>query len=150
MANRFEYKVVELREGMIGGKMSGDKLEKLLNQQARDGWQLRAITSVDVKGRVGPGGVEGLLVTFERPDRLTRRAGRSVRRGVAVVAAADMPGGAPGRGGADTPAGTGTHPRRVVSSARGLAVGSGDRARRSARPPSRPARPGRPRPAGRR
>lgn len=67
MANRFEYKVVELREGMIGGKMSGDKLEKLLNQQAHEGWQLRAITSVDVKGRVGPGGVEGLLVTFERP-----------------------------------------------------------------------------------
>lgn len=67
MANRYEYKVVELREGMIGGKMSGDKLEKLLNQHAREGWQLRAITSVDVKGRIGPGGVEGLLVTFERP-----------------------------------------------------------------------------------
>jgi hypothetical protein len=67
MANRFEYKVEELREGMIGGKMSGDKLEKLLNENARDGWQLRAITSVDVKGRVGPGSVEGLLVTFERP-----------------------------------------------------------------------------------
>ena len=67
MANRFEYKVEELREGMLGGKMSGDKLEKLLNENAREGWQLRAITSVDVKGRVGPGGVEGLLVTFERP-----------------------------------------------------------------------------------
>jgi Domain of unknown function (DUF4177) len=67
MANRFEYRVAELREGMIGGKMSGDKLEKLLNQHAREGWQLRAITSVDVKGRIGPGGVEGLLVTFERP-----------------------------------------------------------------------------------
>ena len=67
MANRFEYKVAEVREGMIGGKMSGDKLEKLLNQHAREGWQLRAITSVDVKGRIGPGGVEGLLVTFERP-----------------------------------------------------------------------------------
>ena len=67
MANRFEYKVEELREGMIGGKMSGDKLEKLLNQHAREGWQLRAITSVDVKGRVGPGGVDGLLITFERP-----------------------------------------------------------------------------------
>ena len=25
---RFEYEVVELREGMIGGKMSGDELEK--------------------------------------------------------------------------------------------------------------------------
>jgi hypothetical protein len=67
MANRYEYKVEELREGMVGGKMSGDKLEKLLNETAREGWQLRAITSVQVKGRVGPGGVEGLLVTFERP-----------------------------------------------------------------------------------
>jgi Domain of unknown function (DUF4177) len=62
-----EYKVVELREGLIGGKMSGDKLEKVLNENARDGWQLKAITATEVKGRVGPGGVEGILVTFERP-----------------------------------------------------------------------------------
>ena len=67
MAGRFEYRVVEVREGLIGGKMSGDKLEKLLNEHAREGWQLRTITSTEVKGRVGPGGVEGLLVTFERP-----------------------------------------------------------------------------------
>jgi hypothetical protein len=63
---RYEYKVVELREGLMGGKMSGGKLEKTLNDQARDGWQLKAITAVEVKGRVGPGGVEGVLVTFER------------------------------------------------------------------------------------
>jgi hypothetical protein len=67
MATRFEYRVVELREGMIGGKMSGGKLEKVLNEHAREGWQLKALTSVEVKGRIGPGGVEGLLVTFERP-----------------------------------------------------------------------------------
>ena len=66
MANRYEYSVVELREGMIGGKMSGDKLEKVLNEHGGNGWQLRAITAVEVKGRVGPGGVEGILVTFER------------------------------------------------------------------------------------
>jgi hypothetical protein len=66
MAGRYEYKVVELREKLMGGKMSGDKLEKILNQHAGEGWQLRAITSADVKGRIGPGGVEGLLVTFER------------------------------------------------------------------------------------
>jgi predicted ABC-type sugar transport system permease subunit len=66
MANRYEYKVVELREGLVGGKMSGDKLEKALNQHASQGWQLKAITAVEVKGRVGPGGVEGILVTFER------------------------------------------------------------------------------------
>jgi uncharacterized protein DUF4177 len=62
----YEYRVVELREGLIGGKMSGDKLEKVLNEHAREGWQLKAITSTEVKGRVGPGAVEGLLVTFER------------------------------------------------------------------------------------
>lgn len=62
----YEYKVVQLREGMIGGKMSDTKLERVLNEWAAKGWQLKAITAVDVKGRVGPGGVEGLLVTFER------------------------------------------------------------------------------------
>ena len=63
----YEYTVVELREGMIGSKMSGNKLESTLNEHAAKGWQLKAITSVTVKGRVGPGGVDGLLVTFERP-----------------------------------------------------------------------------------
>ena len=67
MANRYEYAVVELREGMLGGKMSGDKLEKVLNSHAEEGWQVKAITSVQIKGRVGPGGVDGILVTFERP-----------------------------------------------------------------------------------
>ncbi len=62
----YEYRVVELREKMIGGKMSGDRLQKLLNENAQHGWQLKAITAVDVKGRVGPGGVDGLLITFER------------------------------------------------------------------------------------
>jgi hypothetical protein len=62
----YEYKVVEVREKMIGGKMSGEKLEKLLNEHGSQGWQLKSITAADIKGRIGPGGVEGLLVTFER------------------------------------------------------------------------------------
>jgi Domain of unknown function (DUF4177) len=64
---RFEYKVAQLREGMLGGKLSGDKLQDVLNEHAREGWQLKDITAVDVKGRIGPGAVEGVLVTFERP-----------------------------------------------------------------------------------
>lgn len=62
----YAYKVVEIREKMIGGRMATDKLEKILNDNAKDGWRLKAITSADVKGRVGPGGVEGLLITFEK------------------------------------------------------------------------------------
>jgi hypothetical protein len=63
----YTYKVVEIREKMLGGKMSGDKLQDVLNEQAAQGWRLKAVTSTEVKGRVGPGGVEGLVVTFERP-----------------------------------------------------------------------------------
>jgi len=66
MAQRYEYKVVELRERLLGGKMSGGKVEKILNDAAADGWRLKAITTADIKGRIGPGGVEGVLVTFER------------------------------------------------------------------------------------
>jgi hypothetical protein len=62
----YEYKVVQVREGLIGGKMSADKLEKVLNEWAGKGWQLKAVTAVEVKGRIGPGGTEGVLVTFER------------------------------------------------------------------------------------
>ena len=67
MARRYEYKVVQLRESLMGGKLSDSKLEGVLNDAAGDGWQLKAITAADVKGRIGPGGVDGLLVTFERP-----------------------------------------------------------------------------------
>ncbi|PXY29976.1 DUF4177 domain-containing protein [Prauserella sp. PE36] len=66
MADRYEYKVVEIREKMIGGKMSGARLENVLNDHAAEGWRLKAITTAEVKGRLGPGGVEGVLVTFER------------------------------------------------------------------------------------
>lgn len=66
-SQRYDYKVVELREGMLGGKMSGNKLQDVLNEHAEDGWQVKAVTAVEVKGRVGPGGVDGVLVTLERP-----------------------------------------------------------------------------------
>ena len=62
----YEYKVVQVREGLVGGKMSADKLEKVLNEWAEKGWQLKSVTAVEVKGRIGPGGTEGVLVTFER------------------------------------------------------------------------------------
>ena len=54
MQQRFEYLVVEIREGMVGGKMSGDKVEGVLNEKARDGWQLKALTVADVRGTHRP------------------------------------------------------------------------------------------------
>ena len=56
MADRYEYRVIELREGLMGGKMSGERLQKVLNEQASQRWQLKAITAVEVKGRIGPVG----------------------------------------------------------------------------------------------
>ena len=65
----FAYKVVEIREKMIGGKMSGEKLERLLNDHGSQGWQLKAITSTDVKGRMGPGERRGPVGDVRRPTR---------------------------------------------------------------------------------
>jgi hypothetical protein len=62
----YQYKVVEMSENVIGGKVSGEELETLLNEHGRDGWQLKSVTAVDVKDRGGPGDDKGVLVTFER------------------------------------------------------------------------------------
>lgn len=50
---RYEYTVAQLHEGMVDG--SGREAEKGLNEHAAQGWQLKAITAVDVKGGSGPG-----------------------------------------------------------------------------------------------
>lgn len=62
----YEYKCVELRSKMFGGALSGEKLEKILNEHARQGWRFKTMSAVDVKGRIGPGGTDWLLITFER------------------------------------------------------------------------------------
>ena len=54
-----EYKVVELREGLIGGKMSARKLEKELNRHAADGWRYKSLTSVDVRAGWGQAALTG-------------------------------------------------------------------------------------------
>lgn len=64
---RYEYKVVPVREALFGGKIDAGKVEDVLNEHARDGWQLKGLTGAKVRGRVGPSGTDGLLATFERP-----------------------------------------------------------------------------------
>jgi hypothetical protein len=64
---RYEYQVEILRSSMVGDKMDSGAVEELLNDRARDGWQLKSLTATQVKGRIGPGGTEGLLAVFERP-----------------------------------------------------------------------------------
>ena len=67
MTQRYEYKVETIRSSMVGDKMDSDSVEESLNDQAREGWQLKSLTATQVKGRIGPGGTEGLLAVFERP-----------------------------------------------------------------------------------
>ena len=67
MMQRYEYKTETIRSSMMGDKMDGGDVEKLLNERAGEGWQLKSLTATTVKGRLGPGGTEGLLAIFERP-----------------------------------------------------------------------------------
>ena len=67
MAQRYEYMVETIRSSMVGDKIDSGAVENSLNDRARDGWQLKSLTATQVKGRIGPGGTEGLLAVFERP-----------------------------------------------------------------------------------
>jgi hypothetical protein len=64
---QMEYKVETVRASLMGEKMDAGGIEKRLNERAREGWALKSVTETTVKGRVGPGGTEGLLLVFERP-----------------------------------------------------------------------------------
>jgi tryptophan 2,3-dioxygenase len=66
----YEYGVVTLRATLVGDKMNVADLQKTLNQWSANGWRVRSIVETQVSGRVGPGGVEGLIIVFER--RLTQ------------------------------------------------------------------------------
>ena len=61
MAARYEYKVLELREKWIGGRLSSDELEKMLNEHAAQGWRLKALRTVG-----GEVNALRIFVTFER------------------------------------------------------------------------------------
>ena len=67
MAQRFEYKAETIRSSLVGDKMDHGGVEELLNERAEEGWQLKSLIATTVKGRIGPGGTEGLLAVFERP-----------------------------------------------------------------------------------
>lgn len=63
---RYEYDVVELREKLLDGKGSAPtiKLRGLLNDRARDGWQLKHLVGAEVAGLIGKR--DGWMVIFER------------------------------------------------------------------------------------
>jgi hypothetical protein len=74
MAARYEYKVVQLREKVIGGKLSGDQLEQVLKERAAKGWQLKFQTTAG--GELNP---LRILFTFERQTAGQRQPGRRPR-----------------------------------------------------------------------
>ena len=67
MTQRFEYKVEAVRSSLVGDKIDSGGVEEMLNDRAREGWQLKTLSGAQVKGRIGPGATEGLLAVFERP-----------------------------------------------------------------------------------
>lgn len=62
-----EYKVDIVRSTIIGDRVEHNQVELILNDRAADGWALKSAVETEVRGRVGPGGVMGLMLIFERP-----------------------------------------------------------------------------------
>jgi hypothetical protein len=63
---RYEYLCIQVRERWAGQYVDADQVQQALNENAAYGWQLKAITSVDVAARLA-GPTDGVLLTFERP-----------------------------------------------------------------------------------
>ena len=62
----YGYQVIELRTTLIGDRTNGGDLALTLDQAASQGWRVKSIQRVPVKGRVGPGGTDGLIAILER------------------------------------------------------------------------------------
>ena len=62
----FEYKVETVRETLVGDKVDTGGVQDVLDERAKEGWRLHSAVDTKVKGRIGPGGSEGLLLIFER------------------------------------------------------------------------------------
>lgn len=62
----YEYKTETVRTSLVGDKMDAGDIEDLLNERASEGWRLKSVTETTVRGRIGPGASEGLLLVFER------------------------------------------------------------------------------------
>jgi cobalamin-dependent methionine synthase I len=62
----YEYRVLVLRQTLVGDHMKTDELEATLNQWAASGWEPHLMTETEVKGRMGPGGTGGLVIVMRR------------------------------------------------------------------------------------
>jgi hypothetical protein len=62
----YEYAIEVVRETLVGDRINTDALKQLLTRYSESGWRLKTCTETSVKGRMGPGGVSGLILIFER------------------------------------------------------------------------------------
>ena len=63
---RWETKVVELREGRFRGAFTPAMLEKMVQDEGANGWEVKAVIDVD---KIAGGGKNrgGLLILLQRP-----------------------------------------------------------------------------------
>ena len=62
----YEYRAISVRQKIFGDKIDVGEVDQTLNQWASQGWRVKSITEASVGGRLGPGGVSGLMIVFER------------------------------------------------------------------------------------
>jgi hypothetical protein len=62
----YDYRVVAIRQRMIGDKIDVGEVQKTLSDWAAQGWHVKSVIETSVAGRLGPGGVSGPMIIFER------------------------------------------------------------------------------------
>lgn len=64
---KIEYRVDIVRSRIIGDRVDHSEMQLTLNDRAADGWALKFCIETQVQARMGPGGMSGVMLIFERP-----------------------------------------------------------------------------------
>jgi hypothetical protein len=62
-----EYRVEIVRSKIVGDRVDQGEVALMMNDVAAEGWRFTFALDTEVKARVGPGGMSGVMLFFERP-----------------------------------------------------------------------------------
>lgn len=62
-----EYRCEIVRSRVVGDRVDHHEVALAMNDVAAEGWRFTFALDTEVKARVGPGGMSGVMLFFERP-----------------------------------------------------------------------------------
>lgn len=69
-----EYKVISQKDKWFSGRFAPETIQSVLNEQARQGWELKAVTTAAREGLLHGGGKDEVILILERDTGARKEA----------------------------------------------------------------------------